>query len=91
MISPYPQITNMLTQLTIFYVLLFAPVLIPKEYLPSLLQHVAVYLPPTYVADGMRASLTDLPGTHLARSLAVMAGFGALSVAISSVIIRRRG
>jgi ABC-2 type transport system permease protein len=90
-LSPYPQLTNMLTQLIIFYVLLFAPVLFPKEYLPSLLRHVSVYLPPTYVADGLRGSLTDLPGTHLARSMLVMFGFAIASIGLSAAVIRRRG
>lgn len=90
-LSPSMQLTNMLTQMIIFYVLLFAPVLIPKEYLPSLLRHASVYLPPTYVADAMRATLTDLPGTHLARSLLVMSGFAMASIGISAAMIRRRG
>lgn len=90
-LSPYQQLTNMLTQLVIFYVLLFAPVLVPREYLPGALQAVSVYLPPTYVADAMRGSLTDLPGTHLGRSLLVMTGFAFASVALSSYVIRRRG
>jgi ABC-2 type transport system permease protein len=90
-LSPYPQLTNMLTQLIIFYVLLFAPVLFPKEYLPSLLRHASVYLPPTYVADALRGSLTDLPGTHLVRSLWVMSGFAAASMTTSAIVIRRRG
>jgi len=91
MLSPYPQLTNALTQLTIFYVLLFAPVVFPKEQLPELLQHVSVVMPPTYVADAMRGALTDLPGTHLGRSLLVMAGFAVGSIALSAVTVRRRG
>jgi hypothetical protein len=39
----------------------------------------------------MRASLTDLPGTHLARSLLVMTLFAAGSLGISAAAIRRRG
>ena len=90
-LSPFQQLTNVLTQLIIFYVLLFSPVMMPKEQLPSALQHVAAVMPTTYVADAMRASLTDLPGTHLARSLLVMAGFTIASLALSAVMIRRRG
>jgi len=90
-LSPYPQLTNALTQLTIFYVLLFAPVVFPKEQLPELLQHLSVVMPPTYVADAMRGALTDLPGTHLVRSLVLMAGFAAGSIALSAVTVRRRG
>lgn len=91
MLSPFHQLTNALTQLTMFYVLLFAPVLFPKEQLPELLQHVSVYMPPTYVADAMRSALTNLPGTHLGRSLFMMAAFAVASIALSAVTVRRRG
>jgi len=90
-LSPRPQLTNALTNLTVFYVLLFAPVLIPRSQLPALLQHFSVAMPPTYAADAMRGALTDLPGTHLARSLLVMGGFSVASLAASAVAIRRRG
>jgi ABC-2 type transport system permease protein len=90
-LSPYPQLTNALTQLTIFYVLLFAPVMFPKDQLPELLQKVSVVMPPTYVADAMRAALTDLPGTHLGRSILVMAAFAVGSIALSAITVRRRG
>lgn len=89
-ISPHPQVTNAVTQLVIFYVLFFAPVLVPSEQLPWLLQKTALVMPPTYAADAVRATLTDLPGTHIARSLLVMSGFAAGSLALSAAMIRRR-
>jgi len=89
--SPHQQVTNALTQLIIFYVLFFAPVLMPIEQLPWLLQQTAHIAPPTYVADGVRATITDLPGTHLGRSLMMMTGFAAASLALSAAAIRRRG
>jgi hypothetical protein len=48
-------------------------------------------MPPTYVADAMRAALTDLPGTHLGRSILVMAAFAVGSIALSAITVRRRG
>ncbi len=90
-LSPQPQITNALTNLTAFYILLFAPILIPKEQLPALLEHFSVAMPPTYTADAMRGALTSLSGTHLERSLGVMVGFSAISLALSATAIRRRG
>lgn len=89
--SPHQQVTNALTQLIIFYVLFFAPVLLPKEQLPEVLQFTSNFAPPTYAVDGVRATLTDLPGTHLARSLLAMGGFAAGSLVLSSVAMRRRG
>lgn len=91
MLSPYQQLTNALTQLIIFYVLLFSPVMMPKEQLPWALQKLALVMPPAYAADAMRASLTDLPGTHLARSLLLMAVFAAASLGLSAAVMRRRG
>ena len=85
------QVTNAITQLTIFYVVFFAPILLPKEQLPSLLEHVSTYMPTTYAADAMRASLTDLPGTNLGKDLAVLAAFATGSLALASTTIRRRG
>jgi len=89
-LSPYQQLTNALTQLIIFYVILFAPVMIPREQLPSLLQTVANFMPPTYAADAMRGALTDLPGTHLWRSLGLMGVFATLSLGASALAVRRR-
>ena len=88
---PHVQIVNALSQLVIFYVLFFAPVLLPREQLPAVLQHISDFMPPTYAADGVRATLTDLPGTHLARSILVMSAFAAGSMALGSIMIRRRG
>lgn len=90
-VSPHQQVTNALTQLIIFFVLFFSPVLMPAEQLPWLLQQTAHLAPPTYTADAVRATLTDLPGTHLGRSLLVMAGFAAASLTMSATAIRRRG
>lgn len=89
--SPHPMLTNIITNLTIFYVLLFAPVLIPRDQLPALLQHTATFLPTTYAADAVRGSLTSLEGTHLERSLLVLGGFSTVSLAAAAVSIRRRG
>lgn len=91
MLSSHFQVTNAITQLVIFYVVFFAPILLPKEQLPELLQTASVVMPPTYAADAMRASLTDLPGTALYRDLAVLTGFAAASLALSAASIRRRG
>jgi ABC-2 type transport system permease protein len=85
------QVTNAITQLVIFYVVFFAPILLPKEQLPEMLQAVSTIMPPTYAADAMRATLTDLPDTELYRDLLVLSGFAAASMALSAVTIRRRG
>jgi len=88
---PHQQLTNMMTQLLIFYVIFFAPVLLPKEQLPEALQFTAKFLPPSYVADAMRATMTNLPGTQLGQSLLAMAGFSLLALGAASAAVRHRG
>jgi ABC-2 type transport system permease protein len=89
--TPHPQVTNALTQLVIFYVLFFSPVLLPESQLPEALRHTAQLAPPTYAADATRATLTGLPGTNLARDLWFMGAFATASIALSAFAIRRRG
>lgn len=84
-------VVNAVTQLIIFYVLFFSPVLLPDSQLPSVLQETARLAPPTYAADGVRATLTDLPDTNLARDFVFMSGFAVASIALSAFAIRRRG
>ena len=91
MFSPHQQLVNATTQLIIFYVLFFSPVILPASQLPEILQQSAKLAPPTYAADGVRATLTDLPGTNLGKDLVVMSGFAVGSVALSAFAIRRRG
>jgi ABC-2 type transport system permease protein len=90
-LSPHQQLTNAITQLLIFYVILFAPIMMPESQLPVFFRAMADFFPTTYVADAVRATLTDLEGTNLARSLFMMAAFALLSLAASSVAVRRRG
>lgn len=90
LLSPNPNLTNALSNLTIFYMLLFAPIMIPREQLPALLRGLSTFLPTTYAADAMRGALTDLPGTHLGRSIVVMCCFAAVSLGAGALSVRRR-
>lgn len=89
-LSPNPNLTNAISNLTIFYVLLFAPILIPKEQLPGLLRGLSTVLPTTYAAEAMRGALTDLAGTNLVRSIATLGAFAVASLTASAVSVRRR-
>lgn len=90
-VSPHPQLTNALTQVIIFYALFFSPVILPKDQLPTWLGHISTVMPTTYVAEAMRATLTDLPATNLGLSLGIMALSSVGSITLSSFVIRRRG
>jgi ABC-2 type transport system permease protein len=85
------QVVNALTQLVIFYVVFFAPIMIPKDFLPEVFQIASAFFPPTYVADAVRGSTTNLADPNLTRSMLVMFGFGAVSLVAASTAIRRRG
>ena len=91
MLSPKMQLTIAITQLFIFYAIFFSPVMMPEDNLPSALQVTSKFLPPGYAADAMRATLTDLPNTHLGESLLAMLAFALLSLAAASTAVRRRG
>lgn len=88
---PHPQLVNVATQLIIFWVLLFSPVMMPREQLPAALRSISSVMPTTYAADAMRATLTDLPGTHFGRAMLVLLGYCVVSLVASAVAIRRRG
>lgn len=90
LLSPSATVTNSITQMLIFYVLFFAPVLLPAEQLPEFLQWAGKLLPPTYAADAIRATTTDLDGTHLGRSLLALLGFTVISFGLSAAMMRRR-
>ncbi len=90
-LSPKMQLTNAITQLFIFYAIFVSPVMMPEDNLPSALQAISKLLPPGYAADAMRATLTDLPNTHLGQSLIAMVAFTVLSLAAASTVVRRRG
>lgn len=91
MLAPNQPVTNSFTNLIIFYVLFFAPVLVPSSQLPWVLQKTALVMPPTYAADAMRATLTDLPGTHVGSSLLILTAFTIGSLGLSAAMIRRQG
>jgi ABC-2 type transport system permease protein len=58
---PKPEIGNVLTQVLVFVIMLFSPILFPAAQLPGWLQAVHRVLPFQYMADLARGTLTDLP------------------------------
>ena len=51
------RVVGMAAQLTMFFIMFFAPVMIPPERLPGILQATGWLLPPTYAARAFRAAL----------------------------------
>jgi ABC-2 type transport system permease protein len=60
MAVPRPMMAQVLTQIIIFVVMLFSPVMFPAERLPSWLQSIHQVFPIQYMADLTRGTLTDL-------------------------------
>ncbi len=89
---PNPRITNVLTQLLIFVVILFAPVNFPAERLPGWLQAVHSWLPAEHSALVMRGTLTDgLVTEGLGPSFAILGVWAVGSWLLSAWVLGRRG
>jgi ABC-2 type transport system permease protein len=86
---PKPMMTNIITQLMIFIVMMFSPVMFPSAQLPGWLQAIHKVLPIQYMADMMRGTLTDLP-VNLGLAFAVVGGWFAAGFAFTYLLVRRR-
>jgi len=83
-----PMTTRLLTQLLVFAMFGFTPILFPVSQMPSWLAAVNSALPFRHMADMVRAALTDLPSGDLASSYAVV---GAWSVVCAILAVRALG
>lgn len=57
-VSPGPQVTNLLTNVIVFFIFLFSPINFPIDRLPDWLQSLHVFLPIEPMAELVRSSLT---------------------------------
>ncbi len=77
------DILYMLTNLLLFILVMGAPIFIPVHMLPLPLQIIGYFLPPTYVANALRDSLTGNIGPSFYINLSVLVGmavFGFVAV-----------
>ena len=86
---PKPMMVNVITQILVFFVMLFSPVMFPVEQLPGWLQAVHHVLPIQYMADLVRGTLTDLP-VKLGLSFAVVGAWCAGCFTLTYLLVRRR-
>jgi len=86
---PKPMMTQVITQLMIFFVMMFSPVMFPSEQLPGWLQAIHHVLPIQYMANLMRGTLTDLP-VNLGLSFAVVGAWFAAGFIVTYLMVRRR-
>ncbi len=85
-----PMVTQLITQLLIFFILGFAPINFPPENLPGWLASVNEWLPFHHMAVVMRAGLTENLVTDVGRSYGVLALYTVASSAVAAWVIGRR-
>ncbi len=88
---PDPRVTNLLTNLVIFFVLLFSPIVVPIEFFPESWAAVHRVLPFWHMANVIRDALTTGFVENAAQSYAVLVAWAAGGWAVSAWIITRRG
>jgi ABC-2 type transport system permease protein len=87
--APKPQMAQLATQVIVFGIMIFSPVMYPVQQLPGWLAAVHRVLPIEYMADLSRGTLTDL-NVNLAQAFAVVGAWCLFGLALTSVLIRRR-
>lgn len=89
-VSMPPTLAQLLTQVLVFFVLLFSPVTFPADQLPEWFQSVHDFLPARPGADLVRAGLVADVYTASGRDLAVLVLWCVAGVAISVRALVRR-
>ena len=78
------RVVGMVAQMTMFFIMFFAPVMIPSDRLPGFLQATGWLLPPTYAARAFRAALQPEITAALLTDVAVLAAWAIGSLVIVS-------
>jgi ABC-2 type transport system permease protein len=86
-----PVITNLITNVLIFIVLLFSPISFPKSQFPQWLADVHEVLPFYHMANVIRASLTHGLVSDVWVSYAVLAGWTLAGWVATAWVVGRRG
>lgn len=89
---PNPQLTNMVSNLLVFFVLLFSPIAFPGSQFPSWLQTLNAWLPFEHMAAVVRSSLAPqlVPGGVVSDYLILIAWTIAGWLMVAWVVGRRR-
>ena len=89
MAVPKPMMAQVITQIMIFAVMLFSPVMYPAERLPGWLQSIHSVFPVQYMADLTRGTLTDLD-VNLGLAFIVVGAWCLAGFIITWIVVRRR-
>ncbi len=90
LISPKPELVNVLTNLIIFAMFLFSPINFPIERLPGWLAAIHRVLPVKYAADAVRGTLIPAYADELQTALIVLAIWCVFGLATNYVVATRR-
>jgi len=86
---PSPRIAQVGSQVLIFIIMFFSPIMYPVERLPGWMAAIHKVLPMQYMADLSRGTLTDID-VNLGLAFAVTGAWCVVAVIISWIIIMRR-
>jgi ABC-2 type transport system permease protein len=87
--APKPELASLATQVIVFLVMLFSPVMYPASQLPGWLERLHEVLPIKYMADLSRGTLTDLP-VDLGLAFAVVGAWFVVGLVGTTLLVRRR-
>lgn len=86
---PKPQMAQLITQVLVFAIMFFSPVIYPIEQLPGWLAAIHRVLPLKYMADLSRGTLTNM-NVNLGLAFGVVGGWCMLGFTITFMLVRRR-
>jgi ABC-2 type transport system permease protein len=87
--APKPELAALATQVIVFIIMLFSPVMYPAGQMPHWLQEVHRVFPVMYMADLSRGTLTDLP-VDLGLAFAVVGAWFLFGLIVTFLLVRRR-
>jgi ABC-2 type transport system permease protein len=86
---PQPMMVQVLTQVIIFLVMLFSPIMYPVAQLPGWLQDIHQVLPLKYMANLVRGTLTDLD-VNLGLAFGVVGAWFVAGLVATNLLVNRR-
>ncbi len=87
---PKPRLVNLMSQVTIFFILGFSPINFPTDNLPDWLASLHRYLPFESMATVIRSGLTDGLVTDVGRAFVVLGVWTVIAAGITGWVMRRR-
>ena len=87
--APKPQMAQVATQIIVFAIMIFSPVMYPVEQLPNWLEAVHKVLPIQYMAELSRGTLTDLD-VNLGLAFSITSAWCIAGFVVTYYVIKRR-